>query len=210
MRSTSDFYYCLKRSLGFTSDFYVFLNISLRFTSESSWAAYWANCVGQQARTLSLRQRCRMLNRCVQPLLNFRNSRWPWTAALAESQDKLQRRMLSQFVAIQRLPCETLVTYCRRRQRAVSNLACQQGSWGTQHAVRVSNWAEHLERPRNHGSLAAMLFTWHGAAWLEDRRLSPDVGGVLRPGTRSNSGFLHARWDEALMKARCKLASNEL
>jgi hypothetical protein len=110
--------------------------------------------------------------------------------------------MLSQFVSIERWPCETSEVYFRRRMRAVSNLVHRHGSWGTQHAARVCSWAEHLERPRNQSSLAAILYNWHGARWLEDRRLNPNIGGVLRPGTRSNSGFLHARWDEAISKAR--------
>ena len=70
------------------------------------------------------------------------------------------------------------------------------------HAKRVSDWAEHLERPRNHASLASILYHWHGADWLENRRLHPDFGGPLRPGTRAASGFLCARWDESVLKVR--------
>ena len=161
--------------------------------------------MGKQARTLPLQQRCRMLNRCVQPILNFRNSRWPWTAGIAEAQDKVQRRMLSHFLKIERWPCETLENCYRRRMRTAANLAHRQGDWGTQHAICVCNCAEHHERPQNRHSLAAMLYNWHGASWLENCRLSPYVGGVLRPGTRSYSGFLHTRWDEAVNKARSKL-----
>ena len=177
----------------------------LRRTEKKMWAAYWGNCVGKQARTLSLHQKCRMINRCVQPILDFRNTRWPWTSGIADAQDKLQRRMLSQFLVLERWPCETLEAFCRRRMRAAASLAHQQGDWGTRHAIRVCNWSDHLERPRNHQSLAAMLYNWHGASWLEERRLNPDIGGVLRPGTRTSSGFLHARWDEAVIKARSRL-----
>ena len=176
-----------------------------RRTERKMWAAYWGNCVGKQARALPLQQQCRMLNRCVQPILNFRNSRWPWTAGIADAQSRVQKRMLSHFLVVERWPCETLEVFYRRRMRSAANLAHRLGDWGTQHAVRVCNWAEHLERPHNHNSLAAILFKWHGASWLQNRRLNPDVGGALRPGTRSSSGFLHARWDEALNKARARL-----
>ncbi len=82
----------------------------------------------------------------------------------------------------------------------------QQGDWGTLHARRVTEWAAHLGRPRNHESLASMFFRWHGADWLEGRRRDPDVGGPSRPGTRIASGFLCARWDESVKKAKLALA----
>ena len=145
------------------------------------------------------------MDRCVQPILNFRNSRWPWTASLADAQSNLQRRMLSPFLSTERWPCETLEGYCRRRLRAVSNLAHRQGDWGTQHAIRLCHWADHLERSRNQRSIAAIMYDWHDAAWLEQRRLDPHIGGSLHPGTRCSSGFLHARWDESVSKARARV-----
>ena len=141
-------------------------------------------------------------------ILNFRNTRWPWTAAIADAQDKMQRCMLSQFLALERWPLEPLESYYRRRMRAVSNLVRQQGGWGTQHAIRACNWADHLERPQNQRSLAAILYNHHNAAWLEERRLSPDTGGALRPGTRAESGYFHARWDEALIKTKMRTSQD--
>ena len=126
-----------------------------------------------------------MLDHCVQLLLDFRNTRWLWTAAISEAQDRLQTRMLVQFLSVERWPCETLETYCRRRMSAATDLAKQPGNLGTRHATRVCSWAERLERPRNHQSLASLLFRWHDAAWLEERRLDPAVGGSMRPGTRA-------------------------
>ena len=169
------------------------------------WAAFWANCVGKQTPGLSVQQRGRMLQRCVWPILAFRNTRWPWTASIAEAQSKLQRRMVVQFLSLERWPCDSLDVYCRRRMRAASMLAKSQGDWGVLHAKRVCNWAEHLERERNYFSLASLLYRWYGAKWLEDRRLSPDFGGPLRPGTRAESGFLCARWDESVSKARSEV-----
>ena len=110
--------------------------------------------------------------------------------------------MLVHFLHIERWPCETTEAFCRRRYRAAANLARQQGDWNTEHARRVCSWAEHLERPRNQASLAALFFAWHDASWLEGRRSDPFVGGPLRPGTRTSSGFLCARWDESIQKAR--------
>ena len=86
--------------------------------------------------------------------------------------------------------------------RTAAALAREQGDWGALHAKRVIDWGEHLCRARNHSSLASVLFRWHGAAWLEERRQDPLVGGPSRPGTRTAPGFLCARWDEALLKAK--------
>ena len=171
-------------------------------TQKQMWASFWSNCVGKQARKLSLKQRCRMLDRSVRPLLFFRNTRWPWTETLAKAQSKLQRRMLVQFLSLERWPCEPLGVFCQRRMRAAATMANLQGDWGREHAKRICSWAEHLERPRNHSSLASILYRWHGADWLEDRRLNPDIGGPLRPGTRAASGFFCVRWDESVLKAR--------
>jgi hypothetical protein len=173
-----------------------------RRTEKRMWGAFWKNCVGQQTRGLSVQQRCKMMNRCVRPVLFFRNTRWPFTISLADAQRKLQRKMLVQFLQVERWPEEPLDTYSQRRFRAAATLAKQHGDWGVEHAKRVCTWSDHLERARNHSSLASLLYRWHNAQWLEERRLNPDVGGPLRPGTRSQSGFVCARWDESVAKAR--------
>ena len=176
-----------------------------RKTENSMWGAFWKNCVGQQCKDLSLAERLRMLDRCVRPVLSFRSTRWAWTITLAQAQDRLQRRMLSQFFRLERLPLEDSDKYHRRRMRAISNLARQHGSWGQLHAQRVILWASHLERPRNCRSPAAILYNWHGSSWLEDRRRDPDVGGVGRPGTRFTSGPVVTRWDDGVVNARLEL-----
>ena len=68
--------------------------------------------------------------------------------------------MLVRFQHLERWPEEPLVVYNQRRFRAAAFLADRQGDWGTEHAKRVCSWADHLLRPRNAGSLAAMLFSW--------------------------------------------------
>ena len=55
----------------------------------------------------------------------------------------------------------------------------QQGDWGTLHAKRGTDWAQHLKSPRNYESLASILFRWHGADRLEGRRRDPAVGGPV-------------------------------
>ena len=141
-----------------------------------------------------------MLNRVVKPILQFRNTRWAWTLAIKDTQDTIQRKMLSSFLKLERLPTEALDVFNRRRLRAVSDLAKQHELWGVDHARRVVAWASHLNRPRNGLSLAAILFKHHDASWIEDRRQS-SRGGFLRPGTRVASGPTFARWDESVIKA---------
>ena len=174
-----------------------------RRTEKSMWASFWKNCVGQSARGLGLAQRSRMLNRSVRPILTFRNTRWPWTRTLADSQNRTQKRMVAYFIHIQRLPSETLQSWHRRRMRKVAEIARQQGTWGTLHAQRVIDWSEHLQRERNAQSLAANLYSWHDHVWLQNRRLDPEVGtGAMRPGTRALPGPVMKRWDEALADAK--------
>ena len=102
---------------------------------------------------------------------------------------------------------EPLDTYNRRRFRTAADLARQYGDWDTEHARRVCSWAEHLERPRNASSLAALFFAWRPAEWLQSRRDNTETGGPARPGTRASSGPVHARWDESLAKARAHTES---
>ena len=115
--------------------------------------------------------------------------------------------MLAQFSNLEHLPLQSPAQYNRRRMRAVSSLAREQGAWGLLHAQRVVDWAAHLERPRNANSLAAILYAWHGSDWLNARRRDPDIGGADRPGTRASSGPVVARWDDGVFAARLELRS---
>ena len=165
------------------------------------WGAYWRNCVGPSTRGLSLRDRCCLLNRSVRPVLFFRNTRWPFTLALADEQNRLQRRMLGQFLQVERWPLEDFDEYHRRRMQLVSSVARSQGLWGDEHAQRVVDWAQHLTRSLNHASLASSLYRWHGQVWLQNQRLDPLVGGTNRPGARAFSGPAYRRWDESVSDA---------
>ena len=163
--------------------------------------AYWRNCIGPSTRGLTLRDRCCLLNRSVRPVLFFRNTRWPFTLALADEQNRVQRRMLGQFLQLERSPLEDCDKYHRRRMRLVSSVARSQGLWGDAHAQRVIDWAQHLTRLMNHTSLASSLYRWHGQKWLNNRRLDPLVGGTNRPGTRDSSGPMYRRLDETVSDA---------
>ena len=171
----------------------------VRRTARSMWASFGVSCVGPSNRGLSVRQRCMLLNHSVRPVLNFRNSRWPFTKALADYQNRLQRQMLANFISVERLPDEEPASYSRRRHRCISSLARQQGTWGAEHATRIVHWAEHLERPRNKSSLAAILYSWRGPTWLQQRR---EESGIMRPQTRASPGFLPKRWGESVNDAR--------
>ena len=167
------------------------------------WSAFWKNCVGQQATNLDFVSRCKLLNRSVRPLLQFRNTRWPWTLSLSDAQNRVQRKMLLQFLRVERQPDEPIDVFNRRRFRIAADVAHRQGDWGKDHARRVCDWADHLSRSRNSMSLASRLLCWHPASWLQARRDDPEIGGRQRPGTRSSPGPVPARWDESsIFKAR--------
>ena len=171
-------------------------------TEKAMWGAFWGNCVGPRTHGLNVQERCKLLNRSVRPALNFRNTRWPFTKSLADQQNRTQRLMLARFVQLERQPSEDLEIYCRRKMRIVGNLARHQGLCGTEHARRVFAWADHLQRPQNHSSLASQLYLWHDAEWLQNRRIE---SGIMRPATRALPGYLPKRWDESLESARTYL-----
>ena len=170
-----------------------------RKTHKAMWAAFWGNCVGPRTNGLTVSQRCALMDRSVAPVLRFRNTRWPWTKTLADTQNRTQRQMLAQFVRTERWPLEDSVNYSRRRMRSIATLARMHGAWGLEHAERVVNWSDHLQRERNQLSLAAQLYAWRGAAWLQERRVESSSG---RPGTRQYSGYAQRRWDEAVEDAK--------
>jgi len=149
-----------------------------------------------------VQERCRLLNRSVRPVLNFRNTIWPCTEAWADQDKRTQRLMLARFVQIDRMPCEELADYCRRKTSVVGNLARHQGLWGIDHAKRVIAWADHFERPQNNNSLASQLYLWHSPDWLQNRHVE---SRVMRPATRALPGYLPKRWDEALHDAHSYL-----
>ena len=138
-----------------------------------------------------------MLNRCVRPVLFLRNTRWPYTSAIADEQNSTQRQMLLQFLHLERLHWDDDRAYHRRRMRAVADVARQHGVWGEEHAQRIGDWAEHLKRLRNERSLVSLFFL-HNAEWLQQRRRDPLVGQTQRPGTRFCSGPIYRRWDESV------------
>ena len=101
------------------------------------WAAFWKNCIEPKVSSLGLRNRCRLLERRVEPFLFFLNTRWPWTQTLADVQSRTLRRMLSYFIHMDRLPEEALDRFHRRRMRKVSDTAKEYGEWGIEHARRI-------------------------------------------------------------------------
>ena len=84
-------------------------------TEKAMWAAFWGNCVGPCTRGLTVQERCKLLNRCVRPVLNFRNTRWPFTKALADQENRTQRLMLARFVKVERMPGEELEIFAVER-----------------------------------------------------------------------------------------------
>ena len=161
--------------------------------------------MGTKVHGLSWENRCSLMPRSIETLLNFRNTGWPWPQCLADCQDRLQRRFLSQLIRIEQLPGKQLQSYHRRRMRTIANMVQRRGSWSQLPAKRVVLCADHLQRPRNHASLASMFYLWHDASWLRMRRLSLEIGGPGRPGTRLVRGPVIARWDESMVLARSKL-----
>lgn len=160
--------------------------------------------MGQQARALSLQQKCRMLNRCVQPILNFGTAGGPGPLPLlmprTDSKGACFPNSCQPNAGLAR-PWKTIVGGgCKPYQILLINRAIGAHNTRVEFAIGPNIFNDHeISIPLQH----------YDVAWLEERRLSPHVGRVLRPGTRSSSGFLHVRWDESLAEARTNLPQNQ-
>ena len=163
----------------------------------SMWRAFFQNCAGRAASKLSVRSRCRLLNKAVLPILRFHCTRWPFSITRAAELDRIQRRMLSIILGCRPLPDEPIETFVRRRGREAGNFQRNIGCWSIIWASAVVKWSQHLRRRRNDRTWAAMLACVMDPDILLQRR--SDFSG--RPRTRASPGFIFKRWWEAVRDA---------
>ena len=139
-------------------------------TKRSMWRAFFGNCGARAAGHLDLSTRCKLLQRSVAPCLNYRNTRWPPHQQLCREVDQLQRKMLASLMRIPMLPGERPEIFARRRNRTVSARCKENGLWSIDHCRRVTEWRDHILRPANANSWAAMLYEYRGSQWPMKRR----------------------------------------
>lgn len=169
-----------------------------RNTRRSMWKAFFAN----SRKCLRPKFGLQLLQRAVLPCLDFRNTRWPAHSALSLNMDRVQRQMVASILRPQMLSGESPEVFVRRRNRVSAAEARRMGSWSLRHCKRVLSWRDHLLRPANSRSWAALLYQFRGFEWLLQRR-SQNSGGLLagRTGTRIASGNVSTRWHDGIIFA---------
>jgi len=108
--------------------------------------------------------------------------------------------MLAFILQMRPLTGQDAIEFKRLRARETSKLQREMGKWSASWAASVVNWSEHLQRERNSETWAAQLMPLRSPGELERRRA--EYG---RPNTRAQSGWIHARWFEAVENARAHL-----
>ena len=90
--------------------------------SQLSTNSFWANAGSAEASKLALHLRVKLLVRTVVPVLDFRCSKWPPQATVAEELDAVQRKMLATILRLRPLPHETFKQFRQRRGKAAQQL----------------------------------------------------------------------------------------
>ena len=168
------------------------------YTRRAMWRAYFAN----SRKCANTHCALQLLQRTVTPVFDYRNTRWPAYAELAQTIDRLQRKMVAGILRPRMQLGEAPDRYIRRRNRLATVECLRMGTWSYRHCKRILNWRDHLERPANAASWAAILLHFRGFEWLMARR-SQHQGGLLggRTGTRVASGNVSTRWHDGVLYA---------
>ena len=169
---------------------------------EISLGGVWANCKSKHLRN----DRCRamiLLDRCVQPVVNFRVSRWPPQSVIAQELDQTQAKMIASILGTRPLFGEEPSSFHRRRMREAHCIAREKGTWSSKWFSRFQQWNEHLDRHPDHPG--ARILATRNSAWLQSQRAKfTPVFSVRqscwtslagRTDTRIQSGYIAQRWE---------------
>jgi len=169
-------------------------------TSSKAWGAFWANLGHSRAKHLVQHNKIILLNRAVQPIIEFSASRWPPTHSNLQIIGSLQHRMMSLIVKTPVLPEETPAQFRVRRNRSIAST--RKVNWRERVKQRSLQWYLHLSRDRNFASPASKLVRFKDALFLETmRKLSRPNSAARGSCTRNNPHAIQPRWEESVLKA---------
>ena len=178
-------------------------------TKRSMWKAFFGNCASKNARNFGAHRKQQLLQRSVVPCFDYRNSRWPPHRQRCLEVDQLQRKMMAIIHRTPMLPGEAPAEYVRRRHILSAKRCKESGLWSVRHCTRVIAWRDHITRPANRHSWAALLLEFRGLQWLAERRSAFSSGllGILagRTGTRVAAGNVATRWHDGVRFAEALL-----
>ena len=162
--------------------------------------SFWANLGHARTKHLVQHNKIILLNRAVQPIIEFSASRWPPTHSNLQTIGSLQHRMMSLIVKTPVLPEETPAQFRVRRNRSIAST--RKVNWKERVKQRSLQWYLHLSRDRNFASPASKLVRFKDALFLETmRKLSRPNSAAKGSCTRNNPHAIQPRWEESVLKA---------
>ena len=154
-----------------------------------------ANCGSWMGKLLPWAVRITLIHQAVEPVLRFHCVRWPYGVDIARQLDTIQRRMYTISIRVPMIGDEDIELYNRRRAKAVASLQREHGSWSSLWIRLLRSWRDHLGRPANRHSWAAVLQHFMTPAQLDLMRVHHGRRGT---GTRAISGYIRKRWYESV------------
>ena len=164
-------------------------------TISQMWKSYFANCASWVGKHFPWGVRIKLIKRAVEPILRFHCPRWPYGVDIARQLDALQRRMYTIALQLPMLDTEEIDDFVRRRGRTVAALQREHGCWSNLWVRLLRSWRDHLGRPANRYTWAAIVEGIMTPADLELRRVHSGHRGT---GTRALPGFIRKRWYESV------------
>jgi len=164
--------------------------------------AFWKQVRGAHG-ALTPEQMLQVIDKAVRPTADWHFSVWPFQRSIAAELDSLQASMICTVLQEQWLTSDDATSYHRRRARVARTTAISRGTWSKRWAQRFISFAEHFLRHSLHP--ANIIFRYHDAQWLQDRRGVFSIFRGVQLGrtyTRSHAGKPQIRWEEALSLAR--------
>lgn len=179
----------------------------LALVKSSLWKALWRNLKHGRAALLPQKLRLRLMQRAVQPIAEYRFSRWAPAKQLCNIVDRIQRALITQCLTVRPIEEESPAVFVKWRGRLAATEQPGSGPWSKKLVQRVVNWNSHILRDDTHP--AKELLLWHDTEWLRTQRMNllPRVTDSSwtsmagRTGTRAAPGKVQTRWQEGVVHA---------
>ena len=169
----------------------------MQATLKAAWRQFWANIGKPDFRAFQLGMKLCRLKALVFPVINFRLSRWPFSASKAKQLDRTQRKMVGVLVNVCIKADESRESFWRRRNALVSACIPRNDKWSVVWAKRVKTWSDHVDRNSCGACWASNIAQFCTPVDLSVRRTL----NYNRPAVRAVAGFTSLRWYESVSRA---------
>lgn len=121
------------------------INACFSATMKAAWRQFWANIGRPTFKAFTVRLRLKRLESLVFSVINFCESRWPFSLTKAKSLDRVQRKMVGIIVNISVHPEESRESFWRRKNTLISSFIPKHRRWSAIWAKRSVCWHEHVQ-----------------------------------------------------------------